>query len=120
MDIRDTLHDRVREQPVDELHHRRFVDLRLERGDRGLVLFLLDELEILLLEEVPEEVPHLLFGGTIVLLEMLADGELAHDHGLDRELGDEAEVVDRRRSLGLVIATVSLAPCLRRGSMRCL
>ena len=73
---------RVGQQAVDQLDHRRVVDLRL---GGGLVLLLLDDLDVLArLLHVLEDALQLLVRGLVVLLDQVAEGVLAGD---DRERG---------------------------------
>ncbi len=94
MDVGYALQHGVRQEPVDELHHRRGLDLRGQH--RVVLVFLgLDDLDVVL-PPLLEEVGHLgvLDHPSVVLLEVLAEGVLPDDDRLDLELGDELEVVD--------------------------
>ena len=89
----------VGQQAVDQLDHRRVVDLRL--GD-SLVLLLLDDLDVLAPTlHVLEDALELLVGGLVVLLDQVAKGVLAGDDRKEIETGDELEVFEQAEIGGI-------------------
>ncbi len=85
--------DRVGQDAVDQLDHRRVVDLRL---GGGLLLVLLDHLDIAVADllHVLQQRLQLLVGGLVVLFDEGAEGVLAGDDREEVEAGDELEVVE--------------------------
>ncbi len=93
VDVGDALQDRVGEETVDELHHRGLVDLGLQGGDGDVLLLILQDLDFLI-QEVAEHLLHLRLAKTVVVLQVLLEGVLPHDHRFDLVPGDELQIVD--------------------------
>ena len=92
--------DRLDQQSVDQLHHRRVLELRL--GD-GLFFLLFDDLEVLAgrLHVLEEALELLLVVGLVVLLDQSAEGELTGDDRKEVEPGDELEVFEQAHVAGV-------------------
>jgi hypothetical protein len=99
VDVGGPLQHGVGEEAVDELHHRRLLDLLLQRRDRDVVLLVLGELHVVG-RQVRQDLRHPLVRGVVVLLQVLPEGELPGHHGLDLGAGDELEDVDGRQVRG--------------------
>ena len=98
VNIRGALVYRVDEDGVDELHHRRFVDLRRQHT-RVLRLFLrLQQLYIIFFgrSDVLKQRLHMNFVRFVVLLDRRAHRVLTGQHRNDVVAGDELEIVDHR------------------------
>src|SRR5690606_2572745 len=94
VDVGSAAHHGVGQDAVDELDDGRVVDLRLERGEADFFFLGLEDLDVLgldLLEQLLEP----LVRRFVVLLELLAERELARDDRLDVVPRDELEVIQR-------------------------
>jgi hypothetical protein len=101
VDVRGAAVHRVGQDAVDQLDHRRLFHRRRERADGHLLFPVVDDLDVLLLD-LPEQVVDALVGPALVLLlDDLAQREVARDHRLYVQAGDELQVVQHPQVRGV-------------------
>ena len=112
----------VGEDRVDQLDDRRVIDRRGQRRRRDFLFAVLDDLDVAerVGGDVLEQRRHLHVRRFVVLLDEVAERELAGEHREDVVARDELEVLeDRRGCVGSAIATVSVRPSRLSGRTRC-
>jgi hypothetical protein len=101
VDVRRPAVHRVGEDAVDQLDHRRLLHRRRQRADRKLLLAVLDDLHVLGLDLLEQVVDLFVRAALVLLLDDLAQREVARDHRLDVQAGDELEVVQHPQVRGV-------------------